>query len=55
MSKCNRCGHICHCGLEDDHKIILNCDCIGCNCGSIKDNKNKEIIIDDTIECESCQ
>jgi len=46
MSKCNRCGHICHCGLGDDHKVVLGCDCIGCDCG---------VVVDDTNECEACQ
>ena len=57
MSKCNKCGHICHCGMGNEHKITTNCDCNGCDCGVEVEgiNGGGGIVIDDTNECETCQ
>ena len=58
MSKCNRCGHMCHCGFDkDEHKAVSGCSCNGCNCGVIVDGTNGGggVVIDDTNECETCQ
>ncbi len=32
MNNCKRCEHLCHCNKNDEHKIVVDCDCIGCNC-----------------------
>jgi len=29
---CERCEHMCHCNKNDEHRIITDCECIGCNC-----------------------
>ena len=57
MSKCNKCGHICHCGMGNEHKITTSCNCNGCDCGVEVEGTNGGggIVIDDTNECETCQ
>ena len=32
MNNCKRCGHLCHCNKNDEHRIGVDCECIGCNC-----------------------
>tara|TARA_Y100000296_G_scaffold9234_1_gene10773 strand:+ start:214 stop:522 length:309 start_codon:yes stop_codon:yes gene_type:complete len=32
MNNCKRCGHLCHCNKNDEHRIAVDCECIGCDC-----------------------
>ena len=32
MNNCKRCEHLCHCNKNDEHRIGVDCECIGCNC-----------------------
>jgi len=57
MSKCNKCDHICHCGMGNEHRITTGCGCDGCNCGVVVEGNSGGggVVVDDTKECESCQ
>jgi hypothetical protein len=69
MNNCKRCGHLCHCNKNDEHRIVVDCECIGCNCPkanvwhyeSPKDKandlsfENNGVVINDSNECEGCQ
>ena len=53
MSNCKNCNCICHCGIEEHSDVYGVCNCTACSCGEEKEKK--EVIIDSTNDCESCQ
>lgn len=59
---CDKCNCNCHCGepLHIHHydKDLCACDDCGCSKVKVEDStyeNNSGLVIDDTIECESCQ
>ena len=46
--KCKNCGCICHCSLQEHSDMYGVCSCQACAC-------DKEVVQDDTEECETCQ
>ena len=49
IKKCEDCNCNCHCNVKGHSDLYGVCPCEDCHC-----NK-KEIIVDDTDECLSCQ
>ena len=53
MSNCKNCNCICHCGIKEHSDLYGVCCCKNCSCGEEKEKK--EVIVDNTNDCESCQ
>ena len=47
--KCKNCGCNCHCSLDEHSDMYGVCSCSACMCDK------KEVVVDDTGECETCQ
>ena len=48
-ARCKSCNCLCHCSVVNHSDMLGICPCQMCNCDS------KEIAVDDTKECETCQ
>ena len=66
MNKCKNCNCDCHCSLQEHSDMLGICPCQVCKCDSkeeatqILNDKygvptDKEYVVDDTGECETCQ
>jgi hypothetical protein len=51
VDKCTDCSCNCHCNNKGHSDLYGVCPCENCKCK----NKEKEIIVDDSDECLSCQ
>jgi len=47
--KCKNCNCDCHCSLQEHSDMYGVCSCSACMCDK------KEVVVDDTGECETCQ
>ena len=49
MNKCEDCNCNCHCNVKGHSDLYRVCCCENCKC------KKKEVVVDDSNECEACQ
>ena len=49
MNKCESCNCNCHCNVKGHSELYGVCPCENCKC------KEKEVVVDDSNDCLSCQ
>ena len=50
MNNCKDCNCNCHCNVKGHSDLYGVCPCENCKC-----KKEKEVVVDDSNECLSCQ